>query len=77
MPERGFTIYLRGDSMTYESKLKKSKVSGLPITVLGCTNCGDKCSNGCGNQCQDTCASHCAQGCKIDIGMYSTNNLKK
>lgn len=63
--------------MTYESKLKKSKVSSSPITISACTNCGNRCSSGCGNECKDTCATSCAKYCKIDVGMQATRNLEK
>lgn len=63
--------------MTYESKLKKAKSSRSPITILACTNCGSKCSSGCGNECKDTCDTSCARECRINVGMYSTNNLEK
>ncbi|QAT61246.1 MULTISPECIES: hypothetical protein [Tissierellales] len=60
--------------MTYESKLKKTKVS---ISPMACTDCGNICSSGCGNKCRDGCATFCADLCKIDVGIQAMNDLEK
>lgn len=67
----------------YKSKIGSS-ITSNPISImpLGCTNCGNECSDGCGvqcsyetcgggcrNNCGSSCYMGCAKDCSISVGV--------